>query len=349
VSGLGRRDLHRAIALAFGLAVVYRYLEQIARIALLAYAAAIVAVALEPIARRAPLPRRWVAAGIGIAVLIVIGVAFAVLGPIVLRQIAGTIEHAPETLERLEDYVARVDRETGLPARAFFERAVAAGGEVGRELLAPRMLGHARGALEVFVVPLILLGGGLYAVARPHRGLLAPAYDLLGPRAVAIGERLAVRLRGWVRGTLVAMAATGSLATIALLLIGVPNAFALGALITIAELVPIVGPWVGALPAILVALAADPTKALWVTVAMLAIQQLESTVITPWAMSNQADVHPVVTLFAILLFGALFGLLGVILAVPLVLLARTVVEVLRLPVESVTAEARAKDSRGADR
>ena len=63
-------------------------------------------------------------------------------------------------------------------------------------------------------------------------------------------------------------------------------------------------------------------------IAALAIQQIEANVITPWAMAHNAEIHPFVTLFALVLFGSVFGFLGVLLALPLVLLVWTLVQVL---------------------
>ena len=115
---------------------------------------------------------------------------------------------------------------------------------------------------------------------------------------------------------------------IAFSVIGVPYALLFGVVNGLAEFVPIIGPWVGGIPAVVVAFLQDPMKGLWAAVAILAIQQLESQLITPLVMSKVADVHPFVTLFAIVLFGGLFGFLGILLALPLVLLVWTVVEVL---------------------
>ncbi len=69
-------------------------------------------------------------------------------------------------------------------------------------------------------------------------------------------------------------------------------------------------------------------KGLWTAVAILAIQQVESQLVTPLVMAKAAEVHPFVTLFAIVLFGGLFGFLGILLALPLVLLLWTVTQVL---------------------
>jgi predicted PurR-regulated permease PerM len=94
------------------------------------------------------------------------------------------------------------------------------------------------------------------------------------------------------------------------------------------EFIPLLGPWIGGTVAVLVAFLDDPQKALFTAVAMVAVQQVESNLITPWAMSKGAELHPFVTLFALLLFGGMFGFLGILLAVPLVLLTWTLVQVL---------------------
>jgi predicted PurR-regulated permease PerM len=79
---------------------------------------------------------------------------------------------------------------------------------------------------------------------------------------------------------------------------------------------------------VVVAFLDDPMKGLWAVVAILAIQQVESQLITPLVMAKTAEVHPFVTVFAIVLFGGLFGFLGILLALPLVLLVWTVVQTL---------------------
>ena len=77
-----------------------------------------------------------------------------------------------------------------------------------------------------------------------------------------------------------------------------------------------------------VALLDDPAKAPWVALAAIAIQQIEANLITPFAMSREAEIHPFITLFALVFFAGIFGFLGMLLALPLVLLVWTVVQVL---------------------
>jgi predicted PurR-regulated permease PerM len=72
----------------------------------------------------------------------------------------------------------------------------------------------------------------------------------------------------------------------------------------------------------------DPALAAWTALAALGVQQFENNVIIPWAMSRGVHLHPLVTLFAVILFGSLFSALGVLLSLPLVILVWTVVQVL---------------------
>jgi predicted PurR-regulated permease PerM len=143
-----------------------------------------------------------------------------------------------------------------------------------------------------------------------------------------IFELLGVRILAWLKGTLIAMVGVGVLSFAAYSLLGVPNALLLAVIAGLVEFIVLVGPWIGGIVAVLVAFVHDPMLALWVALAAIVIQQIESNIITPWAMSTAAHLHPFVTLFALIFFGSLFGLLGILLAVPLVLLFWTVIEVL---------------------
>jgi predicted PurR-regulated permease PerM len=124
------------------------------------------------------------------------------------------------------------------------------------------------------------------------------------------------------------MVFVGILGYVLYTIIGVPNSLALGVIAGLTEAVPLLGPWIGGGVAVIAAFLTDPTTALWTALAALAIQQIENHILIPWAMSREAEIHPFVTLFALVFFGQVFGFLGVLLAIPLVLLITTLVEVL---------------------
>lgn len=324
--------LYKAVALAFLLALVFRFFGEISEILLIIYAAAILAVALNIVVGLFPWKRRWVAAGLGLLVVAAVGGTLWVAVPALAGQIRSFAERIPEFQQELQNAGAWLREATGLNVQVLGPGAREFVQELFTDVGGGDVLGRARGMLEVLLLPLLVLFGALYAVGKPNDRLLSPML-----RAVPRDRRLAFRrllellggrIRGWVAGTLIAMVAVGGLTTLALYLLGAPYALILGLLNGLLEFVPIIGPWIGGSVAVAVTFMDDPQLALWVLLVVVAIQQLESNLITPLVMSRAAEVHPFVTLFAIFLFGSIFGFLGVLLAVPLVLLFWTIVEVL---------------------
>ena len=117
------------------------------------------------------------------------------------------------------------------------------------------------------------------------------------------------------------MVLVGLLTGIGLAIIGVPSAIGLGLIAGLFEFVPVFGPILAAVPALLMALSEGGTTALWTLLLFIVIQQLEGNVIQPLIQRRAVDLPPVLLLFSILVFGILFGALGVILAAPLAVLA----------------------------
>jgi hypothetical protein len=109
----------------------------------------------------------------------------------------------------------------------------------------------------------------------------------------------------------------GGASTIAFLLLGIPNALLLGLLMALFEVVPMVGPLLGAIPALLMTMGAEPDKVLIVAGVLLAIQIAENNWLVPRVMDESVGVNPIVSLLALGAFGALFGFVGALLAVPL--------------------------------
>jgi predicted PurR-regulated permease PerM len=322
--------LYRAVALAFLLAMVFRYWEPLLRLLLLLYAAAILAVVLNALRHKLRLQRKWLAALVAVGVLGTVGGLVAWGVPLLIGQARGLAATLPALQQQFEQWRLSLERMLGLQLPVPEpEQLWAVVGEGGA---AAGMVGSALGVVEIIALVLIIFVGSLFALASPNERLLTPLLRVV-PHDLRIAwyrifQLMGERIVGWAKGTGLAMLAVGTLATTAFLAIGVPNAIALGVLNGLVEFVPLAGPWVGGSIAVLVAFLDDPQKALFTAIAMIGIQQIESNVITPWAMSRGAELHPFVTLFALVLFGGMFGVLGIFLAVPLVLLSATLVQVL---------------------
>src|SRR5205823_11920876 len=110
----------------------------------------------------------------------------------------------------------------------------------------------------------------------------------------------------------------------------VPNvgkyAAAFGAWAAFTELIPYLGPWLGAAPPVIYALFQHPLSALWVTLMFLGIQQLEGHVVVPKVMGNALRLHPLLVIFGLLAGAEINGLPGVLVALPLLAAARTIWE-----------------------
>lgn len=109
----------------------------------------------------------------------------------------------------------------------------------------------------------------------------------------------------------------GVMAGVAYAIIGLPNFLFLGAFAGLMEIVPLVGPLLGAVPAILVATSTAPDKIIWVIIATIVIQAVENNLIVPRVMDRAVGVNPVASLLAFIAFGSVFGFFGALLAIPL--------------------------------
>lgn len=133
----------------------------------------------------------------------------------------------------------------------------------------------------------------------------------------ALIAEIQVKVGSYFRGQIILCVIIGVVSTVAFLLLGVPNALFLGLLMGLFEAIPMLGPTLGAIPAVLMTLAASPDKVLWVIGALVAIQVAENNLLVPRVMGKAVGVNAVVTLLAIAAFGVLFGITGAILAIPL--------------------------------
>ena len=125
------------------------------------------------------------------------------------------------------------------------------------------------------------------------------------------------RIGAYVVGQLTVNVIMGTLATIAYLIIGLPYAPLLGLIVGIMEFIPLIGPLIGVIPALIIGFSISPTTALWTVIAAIIIHQVESNFLSPRVMRRALGMRPMVTLLALAAFGSLFGVLGVIVALPL--------------------------------
>lgn len=132
-----------------------------------------------------------------------------------------------------------------------------------------------------------------------------------------VGGEILLKLGMWSRGQFALCLLVGLIDGIALKIIGVPFALALGVFAGFTELMPNVGPIIGAIPAIIIAYFVSPVKALIVAIVYIAVQQLENHVLVPNIMRQAVGINPAVIIIAVLIGAELYGILGIIIAVPI--------------------------------
>ena len=130
-------------------------------------------------------------------------------------------------------------------------------------------------------------------------------------------EAMEIKVSAFIAGQGVLMLAVGLLSLVAYWIIGLPYALALAFIAGLMEVIPIVGPLLGAIPALLIALTLGPDKVIWVIVATIIIQQLENSLLVPRIMRQAVGVNPFVTLLALFAFSSLLGIAGALLAIPM--------------------------------
>src|SRR5690625_1040021 len=146
-------------------------------------------------------------------------------------------------------------------------------------------------------------------------------------RATEVLDDLGNTLKFWLLGQLALMLITGGATFIGLIILGIPMALALGFFVGLMEFIPFVGPIIGFIPILLVALSQGFTTVLWALGLYIVIQQLEGNVLVPLVQQRAVALPPALTVGAVFLGGALFGPIGAILGTPLIAVVFVLIKV----------------------
>ena len=201
-----------------------------------------------------------------------------------------------------------------------------------------KLFGHAQSAVgttaSVLANTLVVLFLGLLFSFHPSAyrdGVVLLVRPSSRQRVAGVLDEMGDVLRSWLVGQLIRIVLMGVCVWLALYLLGIPGAFLLGAQAGVSNFVPYLGPILAGIPIGLVAMPLGLSKMIWAVGIYTAIQSIEGYVIGPLIQRRTAQLSPAWTLVAIVLFGSLFGALGIALALPLFAVGR--IAVLRLYVE----------------
>lgn len=248
--------------------------------------------------------------------------------PTLVEQVRTAVEALPNDMAGAEDRVEAMAEQVGLEV-SVDGAAVQEWIVDNRETLLGSLTGVGAATASFLVMVSLCLVGLVAAfyllVDLPRLGRVAVAVipPDRRPEMCTLGAEVAATVGGFLRGQLVVAAFVGLSTTLAMFLLGLPLWLFVGLVAGITNLVPFVGPIVGGLLAVTIALAnGEPLLALWVLLAIVAIQQVESSVVAPLVVGRTVELHPGVVLLAVLAGGSLAGLLGLLVAVPLAASAR---------------------------
>ncbi|MFL5681086.1 MAG: AI-2E family transporter [Chloroflexota bacterium] len=259
--------------------------------------------------------------------VLVIGMALVVV-PAAIGQFNDIVANLPPFADRARDWASHL-RPAGLA------RSITALINAGDDFLVPAPpdpsavvkvgLTVVEGVVSLATL-LALVFFWLVEHARLQRFALAflPAERRAGAREA--WNEIETRLGMWVRGQLILMTAIGVATGTAYFLLGLPSALLLGLIAGLMEVIPIVGPLLGAVPAILVALTVSPELALVVAGVYVLVQFIEGNVLVPLVMRNTIGLSPFLVIVSLLVGAAAGGIVGALFAVPLTAAALVVLE-----------------------
>jgi predicted PurR-regulated permease PerM len=260
-----------------------------------------------------------------LAILLFVAYVFV---PILVAQAGALVGALPGLVQDLERYVIRVlealdtrDLLSSAPEEIAARLAEDLSTSFG--VIAGNVLGHTMGvvfgtfsvALTLFAV--VFVAVSLLANVRTFKAAyLSSVPHRYRHDAWELWDVLGRALSHYLGGLALVLAVQGALSAAALALIGVPYPLALGAWVAVTAVIPFMGAWLGAIPALLVALSISPTAVLLTALVFLAIQQLEGNFLTPYIQAQTIKVPSILVFLGVIVGGALAGIPGVLFAVP---------------------------------
>ena len=320
------RTAYTVIGLVFALLVggyfVYRVSAVVLAFLLTILLSIILSAPVNYLARRG-WPRTWGALTVVTALVAVLWLFGLALVPAVETQSRQFAEAFPTLLEEAFALANRLQSFFGLGTQIGLDPESLSG--VAREFLTGSTVSTAAGvgltAATVVSFGVVVFISTIYLVIRPEpwvNGFVSLFPAEWRQRTREVLQTLYHTVQRWFLGQLAAMTFIAVFWAISLSLIGVPFALLIGIFSGLISFIPYVGALISVVVPVLLALISDPFSVVYVILAFIIIQQIEGNLLQPIVMSRAVDLHPALVVFAILVMGTLFGIVGVFLAVPLV-------------------------------
>ena len=330
------RRMLQTVATVAGVAILVALLWAARDALLLVYISALIAMGFSPLVRLIERPTRkgakrrvprWLAilAIYAVLVAILVFVGLLVIPPLVVQG-ASLWANLPSEFNRLQTFLISHKL---MIHRVTLEEAVqsapsgSGGNAVGTVLVAiSGVIGGIFGLITILILTFYLLleAGAMFEylvrfVPPGRRGDVATA-----------ARQSVAKVSAWLRAQFILAGVMGTFAAIGLGLMGVPYFYVIALIAAVGETIPIVGPVIGGLAAVAVAITVSPKLALMVGIYFLILHQLEANVLVPKIMERSVGVSPVAVMVALLVGGSLMGIAGAILAIPTAALLSVIIE-----------------------
>lgn len=258
---------------------------------------------------------------------LVLGIIATFLLPTLTRQVAGLAASAPRRLAQIDALVKQAQSSFNQIVFPSWLSEAIKSGSAQLSVLAVR-LGNgfaatvlkagsdvAAGLFDLFIA-LVISYWALKDLPKMRHELTV----LVGPKYETDLETMISTLTrvvgGYLKGQTIASLVTGTLATIGLAIIGIPYLLLLGFMVFLFNYVPYLGPFASGVIVGLIGLFQSPTTAVLGVAVVIAAQQITDNFVSPRVMSDQVDLHPTLVIFSLLVGGTLFGIPGMLFAIP---------------------------------
>jgi predicted PurR-regulated permease PerM len=293
---------------------------------------------VEAVAGRRP-GRTFVRLPRAVAVLVIYGVLIAVVVLIIMWIVPPLVRQFDDLVRELPEYTASAHQSlrdfsvTHPFAQGLDEWLTSEledflgnlGGLANQTSSIMRVaIGVANGIVS-FVLVLVLTFYLIVDGDTVRRGALALVPPKNRLRAVAVGGLVREKIGAWLIGQLLLSTIVGSATFVGLLILGVPYPLILALVAAVGELIPMLGPIIAGVPAVIVAFFVSPLLGLLTLILYVLIQQLENHLIVPQVMRRAIDLPPVLVIVALLIGGNVLGIVGAILALPVAAILRVVI------------------------
>ena len=258
-----------------------------------------------------------------VAVLGLLALAAVSVFPLAADQADQLAADWPEITERTERWVDDLAEDSQGTFFEFSREELADALDGGETTFADQLAQARRIGLLIFHFLLIVILAPIIAfyliVDQPHLTKVSASLVPEAARAEVevVMRRLNRAIGGFFRGQLLVAGIVGVLVSIGLAFLDLPFWLLIGMVAGLFNIIPLIGPWVGAVPGIIIALTTrDVGTAVWVAVIMAAAQQIDNHFISPIVMQRAVKLHPAAVMMALLAGGTIGGFFGLLLAVP---------------------------------